>query len=136
MSMAGDQVEQAEVGAVARRYARKGYRVMRPGPGQPPPAFLGDFVPDLIAERDEDRVIVEVKRSDLVRGANELAAVAARVAREPGWRFELIALPATGASRRRRRQGVVTDFCRRAEDYLGLGLSGPALLAFWGREEN
>ena len=58
------------------------------------PAFLEGFAPDLIAEREGDRVVIEVKRSDAVRGSNDLTEIAERVSRAPGWRFELITMPA------------------------------------------
>lgn len=125
MSMTEDRADRSAVNAVARRYARQGYRVTRPGPGCPAPAFLGGFVPDLIAEHASDRVVVEVKRSDLVPGANELTAVAERVAGQPGWRFELVALPPVRGERRRRIARGLIDSARR---YLDQGLSEPALI--------
>jgi hypothetical protein len=88
-----DSQERREVHAIARRYRTEGYTVRLPGMGEQAPAFLGDIRPDLIAERDDDRVVVEVKRSDSVRGANDVTDIAERVAREQGWRFELVALP-------------------------------------------
>jgi hypothetical protein len=127
MSTSHDPAGRSAVNAVARRYLRQGYRVTRPGRGQPVPAFLDGFVPDLIAESDADRVVVEVKRSDLVPGANELTAVAERVAQEPGWRFELVAVqPPSRATARRRR--IAEDLLVQAERYLDLDLPGTAVI--------
>jgi hypothetical protein len=83
---------QKAVQSVARRYRRKGYRVIAVGGAAPVPDFLEGIKPDLIAERDDDRVVIEVKANNTLRGSNELREVAERVAREPGWRFELVAL--------------------------------------------
>lgn len=93
MSVPADTTEQRKLRSVARRYERDGYRVTLPRQGGSIPAFLEGFSPDLIAESEGDRVVVEVKRSDVVRGSNELLGIAERIAREPGWRFELVTVP-------------------------------------------
>lgn len=93
MTATGFRSEADEVRAAARRYRRKGYRVTIPATNADVPPFLGPFLPDLIAERPDDRVIVEVKRNDALRGSNDLVELAERVAGEPGWRLELVALP-------------------------------------------
>lgn len=93
MSKSKDATEQGMLRTLARRYKREGYRVTVPADGASLPAFLEGFRPDLIAESDDDRVIIEVKQSRALRGANELQAIAERVSREPGWRFELVTIP-------------------------------------------
>lgn len=90
MTMPADASEQRKLHAVARRYRRDGYRVTVPARSGKVPSFLEGFTPDLIAESGQDRVVVEIKRSDAVQGSNELQRVAETVAREPGWRFELV----------------------------------------------
>ncbi len=75
---------------VAKSYQKQGYRVAAsPDPGSLP-AFLSDCHPDLIAERDDDRVVVEIKPTGSLRGANDLVEIAERVATQPGWRLELV----------------------------------------------
>jgi uncharacterized protein YutE (UPF0331/DUF86 family) len=93
MSGPADAVEQRKIRAIAREYERGGYRVIVPGQGRDLPAFLQGLTPDLIAESEKDRVVIEVKRSNLVRGSNELQEIAEHVSREPGWRFELVTIP-------------------------------------------
>jgi len=56
------------------------------------PDFLRDHQPDLIAERPNDHVVVEVKRTRSLRGANDLRQLAEEIAAHPGWRLELVAL--------------------------------------------
>lgn len=100
MSATSDSAEQRKLRSVARRYKRDGYRVSYPGRGESTPAFLQAFKPDLIAESEQDRVIVEIKRSDAVPGSNELQDIAERVSHEPGWRFELVAIEPTKQDRK------------------------------------
>lgn len=83
-----------QVLATARRYRRDGYRVALPERGDPLPGFLGDCMPDLVAERDDDRVVVQIKRADTVRGSNDIVALAKIIDRQPDWRFEFISVPA------------------------------------------
>jgi hypothetical protein len=56
------------------------------------PEFLRDCQPTLVAEREDDRVVVEIKPTEALKGANELVELAERVATQPGWRLELITL--------------------------------------------
>ena len=126
MNARPDAAEQRKLRSVARRYEREGYRVTTPGRGGHLPAFLDGFSPDLIAEREGDRVVIEVKRSDAVRGSNDLTEIAARVSREPGWRFELVALPPAvefrPADYMRIRTDVVEEHAREAiaDGYVGM----------------
>ena len=93
MSTPADAVEKRKLRSIARRYERDGYRVTVPERGGDLLAFLQGFTPDLIAESEGDRVVIELKRSDAVPGSNELRDLAERVSGEPGWRFELVTLP-------------------------------------------
>lgn len=93
MSTSAGAHEQRKLRSIARRYVRDGYRVTVSTHGMDLPAFLGGFTPDLIAESERDRVVVEVTTSDAVRGSNNLVDLAERISREPGWRFELVTLP-------------------------------------------
>lgn len=127
MNAVADRAEEREVRLLARRYARDGYRVTRPGPSGNTLPFLEGFVPDLIAEREGDRVIVEVKRADAVKGGNELKAVAERVARVPGWRFELVTV-APEQDEASRRTHVLHALARQARGYLQRDLPGPAYI--------
>jgi hypothetical protein len=90
-----EKLEQKEVQSVARRYRREGYHVVVPDERTRLPLFLEGVRPDLIAERDDDRVVIEVKANQALRGSNDLRAVAERVSRHPGWRFELVTIGST-----------------------------------------
>jgi hypothetical protein len=57
---------------------------------------LQGFTPDLIATRDDDHVVLEIKCRDELKGSNEFVALATAVNQQVGWRLELLHL----ASRR------------------------------------
>lgn len=118
MSTPADAHEQRKLRSIARRYERDGYRVTVPRQGMDLPAFLQGFTPDLIAESERDRVIVEVTRSDAVRGSNNLVDIAERVSREPGWRFELVTLPSfeQASALAAERLDLVEDRARQVMD--------------------
>jgi hypothetical protein len=75
---------------VASSYRKQGYRVIAPPLPDALPQFLHDCQPDLIAEREDDHVVVEVKAAGSLKGANDLVELAERVATQPGWRLELV----------------------------------------------
>src|SRR5690349_14437535 len=75
---------------VAASYRKQGYRVVVPVAPDALPVFLRDCQPDLIAERDDDHVVVESKPAGTLKGANDLVDLAERVAAQPGWRLELV----------------------------------------------
>jgi hypothetical protein len=75
---------------VAAAYRTQGYSVVAAPTADVLPKFLLDCHPAVIAERDDDRVVVEIKRAGSLKGANELVDLAQRVTAQPGWRLELI----------------------------------------------
>ncbi len=132
MSRATGDAEDRKVDAVARSYRRRGYRVTKTGQGSRLPAFLEGFTPDLIAEADNDKVVIEVKQSNLVQGANDLQPLAERVAREPGWRFELITVSVEDVSS---LAGGFAAMAARARETMRAGFNGPAFLLAWAATE-
>lgn len=78
--------------SVAREYRRRGYEVIEQPRGDSLPSFLRGFVPDLIAIKDDDRAVVEIKTAESLYGSNEIKELAAAVEAHAGWRFELISL--------------------------------------------
>lgn len=92
MTMHSDAAVDRRRKQVAATYKKDGYRVTVPAAADVVPAFLHGCQPDLIAEKDGDRVVIEVKRSSALRGTNELSELAERVAAAPGWRLEVVAL--------------------------------------------
>ncbi|GGE07984.1 hypothetical protein GCM10011390_28780 [Aureimonas endophytica] len=126
MTKASLTPEETKIRAVARQYRRRGYTALVPrGPIELPQGLEG-YVPDLIATNGRETVLVEVKQSDAVRKANELTLVADRVARLPGWRFELIAIAPEPAGRLATREQLAT-LADKVDRALAAGLSDMAL---------
>jgi hypothetical protein len=75
---------------VARRYRNRGYKVIVDPRAEELPTFLHGFKPDIVAQKDDDRVVVEVKTQPKLKGSNEIVSLAERVAAETAWRFELV----------------------------------------------
>jgi hypothetical protein len=82
--------ERRKIREVAREYRRAGYEVLVDPAGPQVPAFLGDYRPDLIAVGDRESVVIEVKSTRGFDRSEANREIAARVATEPGWRFELV----------------------------------------------
>lgn len=82
--------------AAAREYRKKGYDVIEHPAGEQLPPFLQGFSPGLLALHGDDRVVIEAKSREELKGSNEFVALATAVGQHEGWRLELIHL----ASRR------------------------------------
>lgn len=98
VAISDDIRERRKIGDVAREYRRAGYEVIVEPTGPQVPGFLGDYRPDLIAIGDRESVVIEVKS---IRGFDRSEVnreIAAQVAKQPGWRFELVV---TGPRRER-----------------------------------
>jgi len=77
---------------IARQYRKLGFKVLEAPTGEDLPTFLSGLSPDLIATNDDERVVIEIRRADELKGSNDLTELAARVAERRSWRFELVAL--------------------------------------------
>lgn len=75
-----------------RKYRRLGYAVVERPEAEQLPEFLRALSPDLLAVRDDDHVVLQIRRGSELKGSNELVETAAAIDQHPGWRFELIAL--------------------------------------------
>lgn len=130
--MRAQESETAKVRAIAREYRRQGYMVRHPSPGDVLPEFLQGMTPDLIAEREDDRVVVEVKASRSLRGDNQLKAMAERISTQPGWRFELVTTAKPVESQTNQAAIAVTD---RIEQTFELGYGDAAFLVAYAMAE-
>src|SRR5215469_8061361 len=82
---------------IVHEYRKLGYNVIQSPKGKKLPEFLAGLSPDIIATKGDDRVVIEIKRADTLKGSNDLTELAARVAEMPNWRFELHTLEAPKA---------------------------------------
>ncbi|MCP4702879.1 MAG: hypothetical protein GY862_39365 [Gammaproteobacteria bacterium] len=74
----------------ADKYQAKGYNVLIKPDYRQLPEFLSDFEPDLLAEKDNDHIVIEVKSRQSLRYSEKMRRLADTVMRRPGWRFELL----------------------------------------------
>ena len=81
--------EREQLLKIAEEYRQKGYEILFPPNLEDLPDFLKSYRPDLIVRRGEESVIIEVKsRTSLNSSSTQYLAQA--VAKNPGWRFELM----------------------------------------------
>lgn len=77
---------------IIREYKNEGYTVIENPSRNDIPDFLENFKPDIIAKKDNDNVIIEIKISTLLKKNNflELEEIASIINSQKNWRFELI----------------------------------------------
>lgn len=81
---------------IAQEYRANGYDVVV-GPSQRElPEFLRGFEPDLVVTSEDDRAVVEVKQRRSLIGAEWFSRMAQSIEEQPGWRLELVLVPAEG----------------------------------------
>ena len=81
--------EREQLLKIAEEYRQKGYEILFAPNLEDLPEFLKSYRPDLIVRRGEESVIIEVKsRTSLNSSSTQYLAQA--VAKNPGWRFELM----------------------------------------------
>ena len=136
--------EERLLSEVAEDYGREGYEViLHPHPSTLPD-FLRGYRPDLLARRDDESVVVEVKSGPVRRPQRDPFREIARVVEEhPGWRFELVVrnaapIPEPEAPAEGRPSLTGSDAARAladAEDLVSSGRPEAALLWAWSAAE-
>lgn len=128
---------------VAEEYRQEGYEVLL----QPAPSSLPDFLrgyqPDLLARRDDESVIVEVKFGLATSQRDRFRDLARAVNGQPRWRFELVVrnappVPEPHMPADERPSLTRPDAARAiadAEDLVGSGRPEAALLWAWSAAE-
>ena len=82
--------DEAKIKEVAEQYRRDGYEViLAPDPSRLP-FDLGEYRPDLIARKEGQGFIVEVKTNAKRISLDRLRTIAEEVRRHRGWRFVLV----------------------------------------------
>jgi Holliday junction resolvase len=75
---------------VADALANEGFKVFINPPERAIPFDLAGYHPDILATRENERLIVEVKRSEKGTSVDQYVEVARLVRDHPGWRFLLV----------------------------------------------
>ncbi|MBK1987876.1 hypothetical protein A0J48_010050 [Sphaerospermopsis aphanizomenoides BCCUSP55] len=84
-----------KVKSLADKYTNEGFRVLvEPKKDELPelPFDLGNYLPDILAIKNESGLIIEVKTSLSRVSVDNLQAIANKISRHPGWRFLLVTL--------------------------------------------
>lgn len=75
---------------LAREYRSKGYAVYVEPKGDTLPDFLSEYSPDLIAVKEDESVVIEVKTKETLATTPKLRALADTISHEEGWRLDLV----------------------------------------------
>lgn len=87
-----ENLERKQLLKLAEEYRENGYKISFCSNSEDLPDFLKSYRPDLIAFRDDESVVIEVKsRHSLDSSSNQyLRNLAQQIEQHPGWRFELV----------------------------------------------
>jgi REase_AHJR-like len=75
---------------IAAEYQQRGYSVKIEPSDEDLPIFLAGLRPDMIATRDDENLVVEVKSRRDVAQATDMAEIESALKERSGWRFELV----------------------------------------------
>jgi REase_AHJR-like len=108
--------EAAGVEGIRRQYQEEGYRVLErlPVSNDDP---LSAYRPDLIVQKGDEIVVVEMKRPVELRDAADLRTLRGEIERHPGWHFRLLYLDnfdQKPALNKDVRNKIVADYRQRA----------------------
>src|SRR2546421_239635 len=75
---------------VAASYRNRGYRVTVEPTIRQLPDFLSSFRPDLIAENEDESLVIEVKLPGSAPSGPGWDQLALEIGKHPGWKFEIV----------------------------------------------
>jgi uncharacterized protein YutE (UPF0331/DUF86 family) len=92
MTISAANLERERLLQLAEEYRDQGYEVLFHPTPEDLPGFLKNYRPDMVARREDEAVIVEVKSRTSLRSPSTqyLRNLAEAVAQHSGWRFELV----------------------------------------------
>ena len=93
--------EYESIEKLAAKYKRQGYDVVIHPSREQLPSVLRQFRPDLIARREDDKVVVEMKSHQELFTERDLVPIAEQVAKLQGWRLELQVVGQTRQARQK-----------------------------------
>ncbi len=87
-----DRRHSAKIEELAVEYEAKGYKVSKEPSAAELPFSLGNYVPDLVAQKDGGGYIFEVKTSASQLSLDRFQNISREVSAHPNWRFLLVTL--------------------------------------------
>ena len=130
-----------KVQELARSYQAQGFVVKAAPTADDIPFDLGGYRPDLLAEKEGQHLIVEVKKAGVPLSVGRLQALAETIRQHAGWRLILVAAdhPTTGelpdSAAELISWPVLLDRADRAKHLLSLGELDAAFLMLWSTLE-
>jgi hypothetical protein len=121
---------------IAEEYRLRGYRVsIEPGP-EALPDFLRPYRPEIVAEGEDESVVVEIRSPGTAREPDSLTELARTIQEHPGWRLDLVlvagvARPVPEPIDRKAIYARLREGERLAES----GMAEAALLITWSAAE-
>lgn len=87
-----ESIEREKLLQLSREYRNQGYEILVYPKSKDLPDFLSNYCPDMIARRDDETVVIEVKsrRSFDLSSSQYLRNLAQVIEKHSGWRFELV----------------------------------------------
>ena len=132
--------ERQRARAIAEEYRRRGYEVIeQPSPEQLP-KFLVGYHPDVLVQRGDEAIIVEVKSRSSLTKDPRIRELARLVQAEPHWTFELVLVGeeeqlAAPEGARPFERGDILQALETAARLVVSGFSEAALLLAWSAAE-
>jgi REase_AHJR-like len=130
--------ESRRVQELAREYERRGFKVEIEPSRKSLPEFFGAYIPDLIAHRGNEHIVIEVKSRATLSSSKQLAAVAEKLKEHTGWRLELVVTNPT-ISKEEDRPSLDSNSAKRrlaeAKELLSDGRLDAAILLGWSAAE-
>jgi hypothetical protein len=81
------------IAEIAAGYTARGYVVVQRPAASDLPSFLAGYSPDLIARSADESVVIDVRTAQRSSVGDKLSDMARDIARAPGWRLEVVAVP-------------------------------------------
>ena len=132
--------ERQRARAIADEYRSRGYEVVeQPSPEQLP-EFLAGYHPDVIVQKGDEAIVVEVKSRSSLAKDPQIAELARLVRAEPHWNFELVLvgeeeqLSTPEGARPFERDDILRGL-EAAERLVASGFSEAAFLQAWSTVE-
>jgi hypothetical protein len=84
--------ERQRAHAIAEEYRSRGYEVIEQPLPEQLPEFLAGYRPDILVQRGDEAIIIEVKSRSSLAKDPQITELARLVRAEPHWNFELVLL--------------------------------------------
>lgn len=81
-----------KVDSLASNYSQQGFTVWKEPQNDAMPFYLGGYRPDLVAQKNNTGLIIEVKTAQSPVSVDRFRTLAQEVSSHPGWRFLLVTL--------------------------------------------